>query len=831
MPNDRQRYQYLKTPEPIYVETAAEARYWAKYFEELTAFGYDTETTGLDPIRTRIKFFGLADAETRICAPVRLLEHFRGALENPASRKRMSNAKVDMHWTANHGILIRGPIDDTQAADFLHDENRRGRHGLKEVARDHLRLRMRSFKTVFGDVGKTDHEVETLCRIHDILEARSDEDATDVLVFLGQADGDPDVLSALRKLYLSKKAGYALGARKLLKMARDFGLASRTTGTKGFVVDFLRFVDAPDLDIPTKEREDWMDLLEEEHLLRDAHDILAVELRRLVKVDRDPLELLRLTVCDYASLDPWASNALIEDFYEGDLRKYVMYSTGKGKARTDYTLWDFFQREAGPFTRVLWNMERRGFSIDLVKAENLERPLRTQIGLLDRKITGIARYEMNPGSATELRDYFFRYDEASGKWTDYAGEPVVVWTTGGASGVKLPSTNKKVLEIFDGRGHPLAGAILEYRALTKLQNTYVENMPAWVDHRGRVHTTLKQGGAVTNRLSSADPNLQNIPVKTDLGKKIRDMFIAGLWGDCDPMCCMDSLVNVPVPDLPPDFPMTLIVADYKQLEMRVMAHFSEDEQMIKGILDGLDLHCWTGHLAQEVLKRAGVAKFEFTYEDLFAAKEKEERGEHLTERDKALLAIRSAMKAVGFGLIYGIGPAKLGRQLGLPITEAVNRANGRLMYKCPQAETMIAGYFAAYSGVKQFIDETRADCRRYLEVRTYLGRPRRLPDILSDDRGVAAQADRQAVNSIIQGTAADIVNEAMGLCEADPELRRAGARMLLQVHDELIFEVPKDDRYLIPAKKRIKALMEDPFNMRVPIQVSLGQGNSWAEAK
>lgn len=831
MPNHRQRYQYLETPDPIYIETEHEARAWAKYFESLPAFGYDTETTGLDPIRTRIKFFGLADAETRICAPVRLLEHFRGALENPASRKRMSNAKVDMHWTANHGILIRGPIDDTQAADFFHDENRRGRHGLKEIARDHLKLRMRSFKTVFGDVGKTDYEVETLCRIHDILEARSDEDATDVLVFLGQADGDPDVLSALRRLYMSKKAGYVLNARKLLKMARDFDLTTRTTGTKGFVVDFLRLVDSPTFDVPAKQREGWEYLLEDKQLIRDAHDILAVELRRLVRVERDPLELLRLTVCDYASLDPWASNALIEDFYEEDLRGYVMYSTGKGKERRDYTLWDFFQREAGPFTRVLWNMERRGFSIDLVKAENLERPLRTQIDLLDRKITGIANYEMNPGSATELRDYFFRYNETSGTWTDYAGEPVMVWTTGGASGVKLPSTNKKVLERFDDRGHPLAGAILEYRALTKLQNTYVENMPDWVDHHGRVHTTLKQGGAVTNRLASSDPNLQNIPAKTDLGKQIREMFVAGLWGDCDPMCCMDSLVNVPVPDLPPEFPMTLIVADYKQLEMRIMAHFSEDEQMIKAILDGLDLHCWTGHLAQEVLKRAGVAKFDFTYADLLAAKEKEERGEPLDAREKALVAIRSAMKAVGFGLIYGIGAAKLGRQLGLPITESVNRANGRLMYKCPQAETMIAGYFSAYSGVKRFIDETHENCEKYLEVNTYLGRPRRLPDILSEDRGISAQAKRQSVNSIIQGSAADIVNEAMLLCENDPELRRLGVRMLLQVHDELIFEAPDDERYYVPGMKRIKALMENPFNMRVPIQISMGRASSWGHAK
>lgn len=831
MTNMRQRYQYLETPEPLYIETASEARAWNQYYMEQPAVGYDTETTGLDPIRTRIKFFGFADATTRICGPVRLLEHFRDVLESPDIRKRLTNAKVDMHWTANHGIIIRGPVDDTVVADFFYDENRRGQHGLKETARDHLKLRMRSFKTVFGDVGKSDHEVETLCRIHDILEARSDEDATDVLVFLGQAEGDLDVLKALRKLYMSSKAGHVLKARQLLKIARDFDLTTRTTGAKGFVVDFLRLVDSPSFDLPVKMRGGWEDLLEAKHLVRDAHDVLATELRKLVRVEGDPLDLLRLTVGDYASLDPWASNMLVEDFYEEELKQYVMYSTGKGKARKDYTLWDFYQNEAVPYTRVLWNMERRGFGIDLVKADALERPLRTKINELDRKITGLANRELNPDSANELREIFFSFDETTGKWTDVFGEPVMTWTKGGETGNKLPSTAKKVLERFEERGHPLAGAVLEYRMLAKLQGTYVENMPDWVDHRSRVHTTLKQGGAVTNRLASSDPNLQNIPAKTDLGKQIREMFVAGFWGDCDPLCCMDSLISVPVPDLPAQFPMTLLVADYKQLEMRIMAHFSEDEQMIKAIKDGLDLHCWTGHLAQEVLKRAGVAKFDFTYEDLVAAKEKEERGEPLSSREKALVAIRSAMKAVGFGLIYGIGAVKLGRQLGLPVTESVNRSSQRLMYKCAQAETMIDGYFAAYSGVKRFIDETHTHCEKHLEVQTYLGRPRRLPDILSDERGIAAQARRQSVNSIIQGSAADIVNEAMFLCESDAELRRLGVRMLLQVHDELIFEVPDDERYYVPAMKRIKVLMEDPFAMRVPIQVSMGRAYSWGLAK
>ena len=832
---ERLRYQYVRTPDPVYIEDKDEADDWCDYFMSRDAVGYDTETTGLDPIRTRIKFFGFADTENRICCPVRLLESFRPVLENRNIRKRMSNAKVDMHWTANHGIIIRGPLDDSVVADFFWDENRRGQHGLKETSRDHLRLRMRSFKTVFGDVGKTDHEVETLCRIHDILEGRLDEDATDMLVFLGQAEGDVEVLKALRKLYMSVKAGHVLKPRALLKIARDFGLTTRTSGTKGFVVDFLRLVDSPKFFLLPKDRAEYEPLLEEKHLIEDAHKVIADELRSLVKVDRDPLDLLRLTVGDYASLDPWASNQLFDDFYIQELQAFEMYRKSDG---TSYSLWNFFEDDAVPYTRVLWNMERRGFAIDLKSAGDLDRPLREQINKLDRTITGLVGFELNPDSAPALRNVFYHYDAQADTWADAFGEPVMHWTKGGSTGIKLPSTDKKALERFEELGHPLAKAVLEYRVLAKLRGTYVENMPSWVDHRRRVHTTLKQGGAVTYRLASSDPNLQNIPARSELGHKIRHLFVPGTWGDCDPMCCMDELMDVPVPDLPPDFPMTLVVADYKQLEMRIMAHFSEDPNMIKAIMPsaqypkGMDLHCWTGHLAQGVLKAAGLAKFDFDYDMLLAAKNaSEEKGRKLTDFEKVLCAIRDAMKAVGFGLIYGIGAVKLGRQLGLPVTESVNRRTGRLMYKCPQAEKMIEGYFAAYPGVKEFIDQTHATCEAALLVSTNLGRPRRLPDILSEDRGISSQAQRQSVNSIIQGSAADITNEAMLACEMCPELRRLGVRMLLQVHDELIFEVPNHPDFLVPAMAQIKKKMTNPFQMLVPIDISISTGPSWGAAK
>jgi DNA polymerase-1 len=293
---------------------------------------------------------------------------------------------------------------------------------------------------------------------------------------------------------------------------------------------------------------------------------------------------------------------------------------------------------------------------------------------------------------------------------------------------------------------------------------------------------------------------------------------------------MDHLIDAPVPQLPDDYPMELLVADYAQLEMRIMAHFSGDENMIKAIKDDLDLHCWTGHLASEYIREAGMTKDAFDYDDLKKAKKAVEAGSN-DPRDLQLVDVRSAMKAIGFGLLYGIGAVKLGRQLNLPITESVSRKNGRVFQKCALAEKLIDAYFSAYPGVKDFIDQTHESAKKNLHVQTYTGRLRRLPDIASYDRGVAAQAERQSVNSIIQGTAADITNEAMLKCENDAKLRSYGCRLLLQIHDELVFEVPKDPGLIEKSKARVRQLMEDPFDMLVPIAISMDTAESWGEAK
>ena len=189
------------------------------------------------------------------------------------------------------------------------------------------------------------------------------------------------------------------------------------------------------------------------------------------------------------------------------------------------------------------------------------------------------------------------------------------------------------------------------------------------------------------------------------------------------------------------------------------------------------------------------------------------------------------MKAVGFGLLYGIGAVKLGTQLGLPIQKKRSRRTGRSYEVCPEAESLINTYFNIYPEVRKFIEDTHYYCEEDLFVQTVRGRYRRLPDILSDERGLASQARRQSVNSIIQGSAADIAVQAMLNCEFSGELRELGVRMLLQIHDELVFEVPNIPEVVQRAKELVKELMENPIPMAVPILISMDEAFSWGEAK
>jgi len=321
------------------------------------------------------------------------------------------------------------------------------------------------------------------------------------------------------------------------------------------------------------------------------------------------------------------------------------------------------------------------------------------------------------------------------------------------------STDADVLEGLSGE-HAVVALLLEWRQLTKLKSTYVDALPRLVNpDTGRVHTSYNQAVATTGRLSSSEPNLQNIPIRTTEGREIRRAFVAR--GD-------DWL---------------LLDADYSQIELRILAHLSGDEELIRAFLEDADVH------RQTAAKVMGVTP-EAVTEDM-----------------------RSRAKVVNFGIVYGMGARGLAQSLDIETDEA---------------RRFIDDYFRSYPGVKRFIDTTIAVARRDKSVATLSGRMRRLPDIDSSNPGARAFSERIAVNTPVQGTAADIMKIAM--VRADREIRSRGlaTRMILTVHDELLFDVPRAE--LEQSTALVRECMEGAMQLRVPLKVDTGVGANWLEA-
>lgn len=483
---------------------------------------------------------------------------------------------------------------------------------------------------------------------------------------------------------------------------------------------------------------------------------------------------------EYAGLDAFAT-VKVHDFLVDRLSNDFI--------REGYSFWQYFQDWECDFTRVLWNMERRGF---MICTGHLKAQIPALVNAEFKYLGDLAKMlgqPINPNSPKQLQDLFF---------TKLQYKPTK-WTDGGKSGIKQPSTDAEVLEQFARDGCPYSRMILDCRGVVKTRSTYIETPLSLVDHEQRLHTKLLQQGTVTGRLSSREPNLQNLPRPDNDAYHIREAFVS-----------------------PPG--KALLVFDYEQLEMRIMAHFSQDPKMIKAITDGLDLHCYTVSLMYGV-----------SYDEVVASVKKKKRGEELNDRDKLLIGYRQAAKATGFGLIYGIGPAKL----AVNLTEELKRT-----VDVQEAIGMIKNYFRVFQGVKSFIEGTHARCRENEFVQTIIGRKRRLPEINAkggrqddDDvnaSGIAAMARRQSVNSIIQGTAADIAKAAMIRCEFDEELKTLGCMMLLQIHDELIFEIEENSELIELARKRIKDIMEHPFpgyDLSVPLPTDYSVTYTWAGAK
>ncbi len=398
-----------------------------------------------------------------------------------------------------------------------------------------------------------------------------------------------------------------------------------------------------------------------------------------------------------------------------------------------------------PLVPVLEAMERHGIRLDLAVLEELSRRLASSLAELEREIHAEADGPFNINSPQQLAEVLF----------ERRGLPVLRRT----AKTKAPSTDADVLAELAAKGHRLPALLLEYREQTKLKSTYVDALPKQIGPDGRVHTRFNQAVAATGRLSSSDPNLQNIPVRTEAGREVRRAFVA-------------------------DPGQLLLTADYSQIELRVLAHLSEDPALRDAFERGEDIHRATAALVFSVAPE-------------------------LVNPEQ-----RRAAKTINFGLIYGMGAYALARELG------VSNA---------QAQGFIEAYFARLPRVRAYLEGTKEQAHATGKVSTLFGRIRRIAGLDSANAQVRGNAERQAINAPVQGTAADLMKLAM--IRLDRELRSEGlaGRLLLQVHDELVLEVEAAAAEEVASLTR--HVMESIVDLRVPLRVDIGTGPSWTSAK
>ena len=396
-----------------------------------------------------------------------------------------------------------------------------------------------------------------------------------------------------------------------------------------------------------------------------------------------------------------------------------------------------------PLVPVLARMEHAGVKIDTAALAQMSSALEREIATKAKEIYDVAGLEFNVGSPKQLGDVLFNRMNLP-KPVKYGKGRTI-------------STAVDVLEEL-AENHPIARMVLDYRQLTKLKSTYVDALAALINPAtGRLHTTFGQTGTATGRLSSANPNLQNIPIRTELGRGIRAAFIAE-----------------------PGY--VLLTADYSQIELRLLAHFSRDPLLVEAYRRGDDIHTLT---ASQVF---GVPPLMVTPDH------------------------RRQAKVVNFGIVYGLSAFGLSQQLGIEPGEA---------------KQFIAAYFEKYSGVRAFIDKTLEEARRDMKVKTLFGRIRPIPDINSKNATQRGIAERTAVNTPLQGTAADLIKIAMIRIDAVLRERGMKSRMTLQVHDELVFEVPENEVEII--QSLVREHMEKVHALVVPLQVDMGVGANWRD--
>jgi DNA polymerase-1 len=406
--------------------------------------------------------------------------------------------------------------------------------------------------------------------------------------------------------------------------------------------------------------------------------------------------------------------------------------------------WKLFAEMELPLVPVLFRMERHGIAVDITVLRELSQNMAAEIARIEREIYGLVGHDFNIGSPQQLSDVLFKE----------MGLPKSRKTTQGYS------TDQRALEALRPVS-PIIDLIFEYRALSKLKSTYADALPGTVGPDGRIHTDFQQTIAATGRLSSTNPNLQNIPVRTDAGRDIRRAFVAAGFDD-------------------PWF----VAADYSQIELRVLAEVTGDEGLISAFLAGEDIHRATAATVYGV------------------------KPEEVTRQ------MRDTAKMVNFGIAYGMGEFGLASRTGMSREEA---------------DAFIKTYFAKFPGIAEWQKRTLEFTRKTGYAETLFGRRRYLPAVSSTNFQVRSAAEREAINMPIQGTAADIIKLAMIRVDAELQERELQSRMVLQVHDELIFECPAEE--IEAVEDLATRIMPASIEMKVPLKVDIKKGKNWAEVK
>jgi len=462
---------------------------------------------------------------------------------------------------------------------------------------------------------------------------------------------------------------------------------------------------------------------------------LGLEMRpitELIGKGRDQITLAQVSIADtaaYAGADADATLRLMV-VLEDELRQREQ--------------WDLFRDVEMPLVEVLMEMEMAGVALDTGELMQISASMYQRIVALEKEIHGLAGHPFNINSTQQLAEVLF----------EELGLPAKAKTKAGYS------TRASVLEELRDQ-HAIIDLILEHRQLAKIKSTYVDSLPLLVDRdTGRVHTSYNQTGTVTGRISSSDPNLQNIPVRTELGRHVRCAFVA-----------QEGWV--------------LLGADYSQVELRILAHISQDPDLLAAFDRGEDIHASTASTVFEVPLTAVTP------------------------------AMRRIAKTINFGIIYGMGEYGLAQRTDLSLEEA---------------RKFIAGYFARYEKVKEYLEQTKDEAREQGYVSTLLGRSRYFPELQTTSRahgGVKRAAEREAINMPIQGSAADILKIAMVRLHRALKEEDLAARVILQVHDELVLEVPQEE--LGPVAPLVRSIMENAWALDAALKVDLKVGKNWEQ--